>query len=98
MPTVPKWVNDAMEKLAASMMRIVKVADTTYISPQIKKIRFQGDFSGLHFDVGYSLSFRVNPTDLRHYTASYGNTGEGVMELIAHIHGDAPGCNFMKQP
>lgn len=97
MPTAPKWVNDALETLASSMMRMVEVVETTYITPQLKKIRFKGDFKELRFELGYSISFRINAKDTRHYTVSYGNSEEGILEVIAHLHGDAPGCNFMKQ-
>lgn len=97
MSTAPKWVNDAIEKLAVSMTRRVKVVDTEYINPQLKKIRFQGDFRKLDFKLGYSILFRVNSTETRHYTTSFADTEQGVMELIAHLHGDAPGSNYMKQ-
>ncbi|MBL3658298.1 FAD-binding oxidoreductase [Fulvivirga sediminis] len=97
MPTAPKWVNDAFETLASSMMRTVEVVGTTTITPQLKKIRFQGDFKTLRFEIGYSISFRINAKDTRHYTVSYGNCEEGILEVIAHIHGNAPGSNFMKQ-
>jgi NADPH-dependent ferric siderophore reductase len=96
MPTVPKWLNDTLERLAPSMLRMVKVTDITYLSPNVKKIRMTGDFSKIQFDPGYTISFRVSPTELRHYTVSYGNTTDGVIEFIAYIHGDAVGANFMK--
>lgn len=97
MPTVPKWVNDALETLGSSMMRIVEVVETTYLTPQLKKIRFKGNFKELKLELGYSISFRISARDSRHYTVSYGNSEEGILEVIAHLHGDAPGCNFMKQ-
>lgn len=97
MPTAPKWVNDALETLASSMMRTVEVVETTNINPQLKKIRFKGDYKGLRFELGYSISFRINAKDTRHYTVSYGSRKKGILEVIAHLHGHAPGCNFMKQ-
>ncbi len=97
MPTAPKWVNDALETLASSMMRTVEVVEITNLNPRLKKIRFKGDFKGLRLELGYSISFRINAKDSRHYTVSYGNSAEGILEVIAHLHGDAPGCNFMKQ-
>ena len=95
MPTAPKWINDALEKMAPSMIRMVKVQETSYLSPNIKRVRLRGDFSGLNFDPGYTISFRVNATDSRHYTVSYTNPSEGIIEFIAHIHGDAVGANYI---
>lgn len=95
MPTVPKWVNDALEKIAPSMLRMVQVFNISYLNPQLKKIRLQGDFSKLTFEPGYTISFRVNDNDLRHYTVSYADAKAGVMEFIAHIHGDAVGAKFI---
>ncbi|WP_419213992.1 hypothetical protein ACNR9Q_07515 [Maribacter sp. X9] len=95
MPTAPKWVNDAMETLASSRMRMVEVVETTYITPQLKKIQLKGDFSKLTFELGHTISFRVNDNDSRHYTVSYGDVKAGVIEFIAHIHGDAVGAKFI---
>lgn len=97
MPTVPKWINDVLEKMAPSMLRMVKVVNTTYINTNLKKIRVKGDFSTLNFDSGFTISFRVNANDLRHYTVSYGNTEEGIMESIVYLHGDAVGSNFIDE-
>ncbi len=97
MPTVPKWLNDTLEKLAPAMQRMIKVVDTTYLTPKLKKVRVKGDFSTLVFDPGYTISFRVNPTDLRHYTVSYAEAEKGVLEFIAHIHGNAVGANFINE-
>jgi len=95
MPTAPKWINDAVEKMVPSMMRTVKVENTVYLNPAIKRVCLKGNFSGLSFDPGYTISFRVNATDSRHYTVSYTNPSEGIIEFIAHIHGDAVGANYI---
>lgn len=95
MPSVPKWINDTLEKIAPSMLRMVKVVDVNYLSPNVKTIRLKGDFSTLNFAPGYTVSFRVSPTELRHYTVSHVNSNERIIELIAHIHGDAVGANYI---
>lgn len=95
MPTIPKWINDALEKVVPSMIRIVKVTDIVYLTPNTKRIRLQGDFSDLEFNPGFDLSFRVNATDLRHYTVSYGNALDGIIEFIAYLHTNTVGSNFI---
>jgi len=97
MPTVPKWINDALEQIAPSMLRIIKVVDVYYISPNLKKISIQGDFSTLNFSPGFTISFRVNATDLRHYTVSYGDNQKDIIESVVYLHGDAAGSNFINK-
>lgn len=95
MPSAPKWINDALERIAPSMMRTVSVLATEYISPNIKKVLLDGSFSGLDLEPGYTISFRVNPTDSRHYTVSQADPRSGTIEFIAHLHGDAIGSNYV---
>lgn len=95
MPTVPKWINDALEQIAPSMLRIIKVVDVQNISQNLKKIRIQGDFSTLNFSPGFTISFRVNANDLRHYTVSYCDSQKGIIESVVYLHGDAAGANFI---
>ncbi|WP_267282720.1 oxidoreductase [Chryseobacterium luquanense] len=95
MPTAPKWVNDALEKIAPSMLRMVKVEEIFYLNPCIKKVRLRGDFSALHFAPGFVISFRVSPTELRHYTVSQFDASSRTMDFIAHIHGDAIGAQYI---
>lgn len=95
MPTVPKWINDAMEKIAPSMLRTTTVTAVSYLNKNIKKLCLTGDFSTLKFAPNFTIAFRVNSTDSRHYTLSHGDAEQGMMEFIAHIHGDAVGANFI---
>lgn len=95
MPTVPKWINDTLEKIAPSMLRMVKVEDSVYLNQNIKKVRLRGDFSSLNFTPGFTISFRVTPTELRHYTVSHACPSGRAIELIAHLHGDAVGARYI---
>ncbi len=97
MPTAPKWINDALEKIAPSMLRMVKVEETQYLNPHIKKVRLKGDFSALHFAPGFTISFRVSPTELRHYTVSHVDPPARTADFIAHIHGNAAGADYINR-
>jgi len=46
------------------------VLETTYINPNIKKIRFKGDIAGMNFQLGYAVLIRINDTEYRNYTIS----------------------------
>ncbi|MDQ8141106.1 hypothetical protein [Chryseobacterium sp. CFS15] len=95
MPTAPKWINDALEKIAPSMLRTVKVEEIFYLNANIKKVRLRGDFSALHFAPGFTISFRVSPTESRHYTISNVDDSARAIEFIAHIHSNAVGAQYI---
>ena len=94
MPRVPKWIGDAMENIFASKILPVTVTETEYLTPQIKRIRFEGDLAHAGFQAGYAVSFRVNDTDFRHYTPLAFNKEEGYCDIIFHLHGNGPGSLF----
>src|SRR5690606_25689371 len=48
------------------------------------------------FKIGYYMDFRISDTEVRRYTPSYVDTEKGVLELIAHLHSDAPGSRYMR--
>lgn len=95
MPRVAKWLGDAMESLMPSKLPWMKVLETNYISPNIKRIRFKGDLSGMNFQPGYAVLIRVNDTEFRNYTASFNDSENGILEIIFHIHSQAPGSVFI---
>jgi NADPH-dependent ferric siderophore reductase len=95
MPTAPKWFNDALEKIALSFLRMVRVEESTYLNPRIKKVRLKGDFTSLNFAPGFTISFRVTPTESRHYTVSYADDSKRAIEFISYLHGDAVGANYI---
>ncbi|GAA4778747.1 hypothetical protein GCM10023231_01630 [Olivibacter ginsenosidimutans] len=66
-----------------------------YLSETIKRIQFSGNFKDVHVGMGSFIDFRVSDTDARRYTISYVDTTNGLLELIVHLHGNAPGSCFM---
>ncbi|MGI9652089.1 siderophore-interacting protein [Chryseobacterium sp. RLHN22] len=74
----------------------VTVIEITFLSLQIKKIRFQGDISEWDFSIGYASVIRVSETEFRNYTVSYHNKENGVFDIIFHIHGNGVGSKFIE--
>lgn len=97
MPSIPKWINDAFESLLSSKFPSVEVTNTEYFSPSVKKISLKGDFRKLDFQIGYYIEFRVNDTEYRRYMVSHGDSEKGFMEIIAHLHGEAPAVKYLHE-
>lgn len=95
MPTVPKWVADAMESVFSGKSRKAVVSDIVYLNPFIKKITFKGDITNTRFKVGWAVFIRVDDTNYRNYTPSYWNSETGVFEIIFHLHGKGPGSHYI---
>lgn len=90
--SIPKWVSHLFGK---AMRPNVKVLETSYISPQIKKIRFQGDISKWSFKIGYASVVRVSETEFRNYTVVYLDKEKGIFDIIFHIHGNGVGSKYI---
>ena len=90
--SLPKWLSSLFE---SSMLPNVKVLETSYINPHIKKIRFQGDISKWSFQIGYASVIRVSETEFRNYTVAYHDEKEGLFDMIIHIHGNGVGSKFI---
>ncbi|MBX2922565.1 MAG: siderophore-interacting protein [Chitinophagaceae bacterium] len=97
MPSVPKWLGDTMDVVFRNMYHPVIVTNVHYLNNQLKKVRFEGDFSKTKFTPGNVVEFRVTPNDFRHYTPSYFNTTEGVCEIVFYLHAGGPGSHWAKQ-
>ncbi|RAJ08665.1 flavin-dependent oxidoreductase [Chitinophaga skermanii] len=97
MPKIAKWLGDTIETLMSSKFPLMQVLETTFITPTIKKIRLQGATGDMNFQPGYAVIIRVSSTEYRNYTASFSESKDGIIDIIAHIHGDYPGSNFMAQ-
>lgn len=91
---LPKWLADLTEK-SDSFMPSMKILETTYISSNIKKIRFQGDLSRMNFEIGFANVIRVNDTEFRNYTSAYHNKDEGIIEIIFYINGNGAGSKLI---
>src|SRR6218665_1879542 len=88
---IPKWVGDLFE---STLRPNAKVLETSYISSQIKKIRFQGDISKMSFQIGYANVLRVSETEYRNYTAAYHDKAKGIIDIIFHIHTNGVGSEY----
>lgn len=95
MPSAPKWLFDFVDRLMPSYPRMT-VVHTELISRGVIKIRFAGDFKKIDVKTGSYMDFRVSDTEARRYTISDIDNGKGIIEFIAHLHGDAPGSRFME--
>lgn len=91
---LPKWAADLTEK-TGSIMFDMKILETVYISPDIKKIRFEGDISQMNFQIGYANIIRVSDTEFRNYTASYHNVRDRILDIIFHIHDNGVGSRYI---
>lgn len=90
--SIPKWVGNLFGN---AMKPNVKVLETSYISSQMKKIRFQGNISKWSFQIGYASVVRVSETEFRNYTISYHDTHNGIFDIIFHIHGKGVGSKYI---
>ena len=90
--SIPKWV---IGLFGNTMLPNVKVLETAYISPQIKRIQFQGDLSKWNFQIGYASVVRVSETEFRNYTIAYHDKEKGIFEIIFHVHGNGVGGRYM---
>lgn len=80
-----------MSVVFKNMYHPVTVTEVQYLNEQLKKVRFEGDFSKTKFTPGSVVEFRVTPNDFRHYTPSCFSTAAGVCEIIFYLHGNGPG-------
>lgn len=95
MPKLPKWIGDFMESSFVNKFCNVRVTHTEYLHSNIKKIRFEGDFSDINFREGQAIIFRINDNEFRNYTPSFFDAEAGVCEVLFHLHGNGPGSNFI---
>lgn len=91
--SIPKWM---IALFGNKLSPNVTVVEITFISLQIKKIRFQGDISEWDFSIGYASVIRVSETEFRNYTVAYHNKENGVFDIIFHIHGNGVGSKFIE--
>lgn len=89
--SIPKWVGDLFE---STLRPNAKVSETSYISSQVKKIRFHADISRMNFQIGYANVLRVSETEYRNYTAAYHDKAKGIIDIIFHIHTHGVGSNY----
>jgi NADPH-dependent ferric siderophore reductase len=91
---LPKWFADLTEK-TGSIMSDMRISEVVYISPKVKKIRFQGDISRMNFQIGYANIIRVSDTEFRNYSAAHHNVSDGILDIIFHIHDNGVGSRYI---
>lgn len=86
-----------MESLFTGSYHSVTISAVDYLSPVLKRVRFEGDFSKLSkpFVPGNVIEFRVSDTEFRHYTPSYFHAGEGICEILFYLHQKGPGSQWV---
>lgn len=89
--TMPKWIGNLLESAIGPRLTVL---ETTYITPAIKKIRFQGDVSKMDFLIGGASVIRVSETEYRNYTVAYHSIEKGILEIIFHVHGKGVGSHY----
>ncbi|MCG2614124.1 siderophore-interacting protein [Terrimonas sp. NA20] len=97
MPTLPKWMNDAVEGLLKSQFRQVVATQIEDFSSSVRKVRLLGDFRGVISEPGYAVGFRVNERAFRNYTPFLFDAEQGVCDILFHLHGNGPGSEFAGQ-
>ncbi|MBT1705033.1 siderophore-interacting protein [Chryseosolibacter indicus] len=90
--SIPKWVSNVF---GHALRPNAKVVDTVYLSPQIKRIRFQGVISNWSFQIGYANVIRVSETEFRNYTVAYYDKQNNLFDILFHIHGDGVGSRLI---
>lgn len=96
MPSAPKWLFDVVDRLWPKLP-IMEVSDTQLLSPRVKRISFTGDLTDVVSKPGSFIDFRVNDTEARRYTVSAIDVKQGVIECVAHLHGNGPGSQYMNE-
>lgn len=90
--SIPKWVGNLFGN---TLQPNVKIIEVTYISPAIKKIRFQGNISKWNFQIGYASVVRVSETEFRNYTVAFHDKEKGIFDIIFHLHGNGVGSQHI---
>ncbi|VDH04966.1 siderophore-interacting protein [Bergeyella zoohelcum] len=96
MPSVPKWMANAMEALFSGSYLPVTVSKIQMLTPHFKQICFEGNLQKTkkQFIPGNIIEFRVNDTQFRHYTPSYFNHDKGICEIIFYLHQQGEGSQW----
>lgn len=89
--SIPKWAGGLLESLVGQRAEVVT---STYLSPYLKKVRFQANISRMNFQIGYASVIRVSETEYRNYTVAHHDTSTGTVDIIFHIHGNGPGSEY----
>lgn len=95
MPKLPKWIGDFMESSFINKFCPVTITHIEYLHPQIKLIRFEGDFSAVRFKEGQAIIFRISEREFRNYTPYYFDSETGVCDVLFHLNSNGSGSRYM---
>lgn len=90
--TIPKWIGNLLEGTLRPNARVIAISR---LSPQVKRIRFQGELSKMNYQIGYAHVIRVSETEYRNYTVASHDVKEGSVDIVFHIHGNGVGSDFI---
>ncbi|MBG6234727.1 NADPH-dependent ferric siderophore reductase [Pedobacter sp. CAN_A7] len=90
--TIPKWIGNLLEGALRPNARVLKIS---LLSPQVKKIRFQGVLSKMNYQIGYANVIRVSETEYRNYTVAHYDAKEGIADIVFHVHSNGVGSDFI---
>lgn len=77
---------------------LTEVVSIALLSPSLKKIQLQGNFSKIKIASGSYLSFKLNYTQVRTYTIAQVDRERDILELIVYLHKNGgPGLQFINQ-
>lgn len=96
MPSIPKWMANAMEALFSGSYLPVKISEVEMLTKKFKLVRFEGELqkSKKQFTAGNIIEFRVDDTQFRHYTPSYFNAEKGICDVIFYLHNKGIGSKW----
>jgi hypothetical protein len=97
MPATSKWLGDVVETLFSRWIPLMFVTEIIYITASVIKIRFAGDLTGMKFRPGHAVAIRVSETEYRNYTPCNVDVKQGSIDIIFHLHGDAPGTRMLRK-
>ncbi|MFK7984860.1 MAG: siderophore-interacting protein [Sandaracinaceae bacterium] len=82
----------AMAKIFGKRARVRGVAAPT---PGLRRVHLEGDdLVGLRIQPGDKVKVDVGGGVMRSYTPSAVDVGRGQLEMLIHVHGDAPGSRW----
>ncbi len=94
MPRMNKWLADRMATVFANQFHSVTVTHTSFPVEGLKRVRFEGNFSGVTYVPGNVIEFRVTDEDFRHYTPAHFDLRNGVCDVLFYLHGHGVGSDW----
>ncbi|MEM6999142.1 MAG: siderophore-interacting protein [Pseudomonadota bacterium] len=97
MPRMNKWLADRLLGLFSGMIHPVQVSSIEQLADQLKRIRFSGEFTGVTYEAGYDIEFRISDEEFRHYTPAWFDPEAGHCDVIFYLHNLGLGSRWVEQ-